>query len=82
MEKKILAISEDDFKTIIAIAGLKVIVNAPASIRAIMTVNKDAFSKFMGDLCADIHVSLFSDAYVIGTKGESAEAECFNRRNF
>ena len=73
MEKKILAISEDEFATIIAGAGLKVIVNAPASIRAIMTVNKDAFSKFMGDFCTDIHTSLFSDEYAIGTKGKTAD---------
>lgn len=80
MEKKILAISEDEFKTIIAGVAGKHILNGNRSIQACLTMFKEDFSKLLGDICADIHMDLFSDKYVIGTKGKTAEAECFNRR--
>ena len=82
MEKKILAISEDEFKTIIAGVTGKHILNGKRSIQVFLTMFKEDFSKLLGDICADIHMDLFSDKYVIGTKGKTAEAECFNRRNF
>ena len=80
MEKKILAISEEDFKNIVATAGQKYMSGADITLQAIMVMYKEEFVKFMGGLCTDIHKALFSKKYVIGTKGKTAEAECFNRR--
>ena len=75
MEKKILAISEEDFTAIIAGVAGKHILNCNRSIQVFLTMFKEDFSKLLGDICADIHMDLFSDKYVIGTKGKSAEAE-------
>lgn len=82
MEKKILAISEDEFAAIIAGVAEKHISNVNRSIQVCLTIFKEDFSKLLGNICADIHMDLFSDKYVIGIKGKTAEAECFNRRNF
>ena len=75
MEKKILAISEDEFAAIIAGVAEKHISNVNRSMQVCLTIFKEDFSKLLGNICADIHMDLFSDKYVIGTKGKSAEAE-------
>ena len=74
-KKKILAISEREFENIVAAAGQKHMSGAATTLQAIMVMYKEEFVKFMGGLCTDIHKALFSDKYVIGTKGKTAEAD-------
>ena len=72
MEKKILAISKDDFDDIVlnrdgnAMIGelLKTASHLPGS---------SNFATLLAIFMAEVREALFSDKYVIGTKGKTAE---------
>lgn len=74
-EKKILAISEGDFDDIIVSAIITQAVNSDILTKQFMGTHSKQLSNIMGPIIANIHFLLFSDVYVIGTKGKTAEAD-------
>lgn len=79
MEKKIIAISEEEFAAIVLAEKGSGKIDKILNVFAALP-NSDLMATLLAILMAEIKFELFSDKYVIGTKGKTAEAKSFNRR--
>lgn len=75
MEKKILAISDAEFMQIVLDSADIAFSTAPKEVKVALKVFKSEFTESFSVFCVNIHKALFSDKYVIGTKGKTAEAD-------
>lgn len=69
MEKKIIAISELEFASLVEKAIAETTLSNPKTLE-IIEYPTNVISDFCGDILDKIHKSLFSTQYVIGTKGK------------
>ena len=74
MEKKILAISEDDFDDIVLNRDGNVTISALLKTASYLPGSSN-FAALLALIMAEIREEVFSDKYVIGTKGKTAEAD-------
>lgn len=73
-EKKILAISKDDFDDIVLNRDGNVMIGALLKTASQIPGNS-TFATLLALFMAEVREEVFSDKYVIGTKGKTAEAD-------